>query len=85
MVRGNHIGLLLEELSIEQQRNFVRCTFGSPEAWNDWDRNVTDDHPLASFAEVFSFGATGYVRLVQSAYNDISTWFRGPAPAIKTS
>ena len=85
MVRGNHIGLLLEGLTIEQQRNFVRCTFGSPEAWNDWDRNVAADHPLASFVEVFSFGATGYVRLVQSAYNDISTWFRGPPPAIKTS
>jgi cellulose synthase (UDP-forming) len=73
IVRENHVGLLLRELNIEQQRKFVRCTFGSPEAWADWDRNVTADHPLASFVEVFSFGATGYVRLLESAYNEIAS------------
>jgi hypothetical protein len=60
----------------------VRCTFGSPDAWSDWDRNVSVDHPLASFAEVFSFGATGYVRLLESLYNRVLSRFqRGPRPA----
>ncbi len=60
-------------MTIQDERNFVRCAFGSAEAWSDWDRNVATDHPLASFAEVFSFGAPGYVRLLQSAYNEFST------------
>jgi cellulose synthase (UDP-forming) len=75
-VREDHIGLLLGALSIEQQRAYVRCTFGSPDAWDDWDSGITEDKPLASFAEVFSFGATGYARLLLSAYNQVSALFR---------
>jgi cellulose synthase (UDP-forming) len=77
LVRDQHVGLLLGELSIPEERDYVRCTFGSPDAWNDWDRNVSADHPLASFAEVFSFGATGYVRLFQSVYNELVSRLRG--------
>jgi cellulose synthase (UDP-forming) len=75
-VLSDRLGLLLGDLTIAQQRAYVRCTFGSPEAWSDWDSNVAVDHPLASFVEVFSFGATGYVRLLESAYNELSSWFR---------
>ncbi len=82
LVNGNHVGLLLGTMTIQEERNFIRCTFGSAEAWNDWDRNVVTDHPLASFVEVFSFGATGYVRLLESAYNEFSARFhRRAAPA----
>jgi cellulose synthase (UDP-forming) len=80
-VRANQVGLLLGELSVEEQRAYVRCTFSSPDAWTDWDSGIAEDHPLASFAEVFSFGATSYVRLLQSAYSQVSSWFRiGPRP-----
>jgi len=84
LVRDTHVGLLLGTLSVAEEQSYVRCTFGSPEAWNDWDRNVSADHPLSSFAEVFSFGATGYVRLLQSAYNEIAVRLRRrtqPQPA----
>jgi cellulose synthase (UDP-forming) len=77
LMHEQHVGLLLGELSVPEQRDYVRCTFGSPDAWNDWDRNVSPDHPLASFAEVFSFGATGYVRLFQSVYNELFSRLRG--------
>lgn len=76
-VRDEHIGLLLEELDIAQQRAYVRCTFGARDAWKDWDSGIAEDRPLASFAEVFSFGATGYVRLAESVYNKVSAWLRG--------
>jgi cellulose synthase (UDP-forming) len=79
--QGAHLGLTLEELSIGEQRAYVRCTFGSPEAWENWDRDIREDKPLASFVEVFSFGATGYVRLLQSAYNKVLSWLRPRAPA----
>jgi cellulose synthase (UDP-forming) len=77
-VRGDSLGLLLGELTIAQQRAYVRCTFGSPDAWSDWDSGLAPDKPLASFAEVFSFGATGYVRLLQTLYAEVSSWFRHP-------
>lgn len=79
VVRGNRIGMQLRDLSIIEEQNYVRCTFGAPDAWSDWDRNTEADHPLASFAEVFSFGATGYVRLLESLYNSIVGWWRGTA------
>ena len=82
-VLGNHLGLSLGELTIAQQRAYVRCTFGSPEAWNEWDSNVATDHPLASLAEVFSFGATGYVRLLESIYNEVSSWLRARARLLR--
>jgi cellulose synthase (UDP-forming) len=82
-VRDGHLGLLLHELGIEQQRAYVRCTFGCPEAWDDWDADVAPDKPLASFAEVFSFGATSYVRLLQSAYHELSWRLRARAPAVQ--
>ncbi|HJX19809.1 MAG TPA: PilZ domain-containing protein, partial [Steroidobacteraceae bacterium] len=82
-VLGNHLGLSLGELTIAQQRAYVRCTFGSPEAWSDWDSNVATDHPLASLAEVFSFGATGYVRLLESIYNEVSSWLRARARLLR--
>jgi cellulose synthase (UDP-forming) len=75
--RGNRIGLQLRELTIRQEQDYVRCTFGAPDAWSDWDRATQADAPLASFVEVFSFGATGYVRLLESLYNGISNWWRG--------
>jgi cellulose synthase (UDP-forming) len=77
VVRANHIGLQLRELSIEEEKNYVRCTFASPNAWNDWHRGTEADQSLASFAEGFSFGVTGYVRLVESIYNGIASWWRG--------
>jgi len=76
-VRGNLVGLLLCDLTIAEQRAYVRCTFGASDAWADWDSGIAEDKPLASFAEVFSFGATGYVRLLQSIYNRLLASLRG--------
>ncbi len=75
-VRANHIGLQLRELSIDEEKNYVRCTFASPNAWNDWNRGTEADQSLVSFAEWFSLGVTGYVRLLGSIYSSAS-WRRG--------
>jgi cellulose synthase (UDP-forming) len=75
--RLNHIGVQFGDMSITEEQDYVRCTFAAPDAWSDWDRGTQADHPLASFAEVFSFGATGYVRLFESLYTGVITWWRG--------
>ena len=84
IVSINHLGLQLTAMSIEEERNYLRCTFASNDAWIDWDKSSGIDHPLASFAEVFSFGATGYVRLFESLATAFMSWWRGPRPVIGT-
>lgn len=76
VVRDVHVGLQLMPMSTEQEARYVRCTFAAPGAWADWDRGAQPDRPLASLAEVFSFGATGYLRLFESVYNGVVAWWR---------
>jgi cellulose synthase (UDP-forming) len=80
VVRGAHVGLMLLPMPIENEANYVRCTFASADAWADWDRDAQPDRPLASLAEVFSFGATGYLRLFESVHNAFLAWYRNEPP-----
>jgi cellulose synthase (UDP-forming) len=80
VVRGAHVGLRLLPMPIETEANYVRCTFASPNAWADWDRDAQPDRPLASLAEVFSFGATGYLRLFESVHNALLAWYHNAPP-----
>jgi cellulose synthase (UDP-forming) len=75
-VHDDRVGLMFGDLTIAEQRAYVRCTFGARDAWKGWDSGIAEDKPLASFAEVFSFGATGYVRLLQSIYHRATAWLR---------
>jgi cellulose synthase (UDP-forming) len=79
MLRNQRIGLSLRQLTMQQERNYVRCTFAAPSVWKDWGKDADVDYPLASFAEVFAFGATGYVRLLESLQGAWTTWWRGDA------
>ena len=85
VVRGAHVGLRLLPMPIEDEANYVRCTFASPNAWADWDRDAQPDRPLASLAEVFSFGATGYLRLFESVHNALLAWYRNQRPRRTTT
>jgi cellulose synthase (UDP-forming) len=78
IARTNQIGVKLDTLTLEEERDYVRCTFGQPNVWVDAYKTGALDHPLASFAEVFSFGATGYLRLLESLYEGVASWIRGP-------
>jgi len=40
------------KLSIEEEKNYVRCTFASPNAWNDWNRGTEPIQSLVSFGRV---------------------------------
>jgi cellulose synthase (UDP-forming) len=78
VVRGQRVGLKLQPLTIEEEKHYVGCTFASAAAWNEWSSQTEADRPLSSFAEVFSFGATGYVRLFESIYELITSRWRRP-------
>lgn len=81
VVRGEQIGLSLAALTMQQERDYVRCTFAAPSVWADWGKDLDVDHPLESFAEVFAFGATGYVRLFESVWSGAQSWWRGTPSA----
>lgn len=80
VVRDPHVGLKLLPMPIEKEADYVRCTFASPNAWADWDRDAQPDRPLASLAEVFSFGATGYLRLFESVHHAVMAWYHKEPP-----
>jgi cellulose synthase (UDP-forming) len=67
-VGPGHLGLQFLELSVRQEKEYVQSTFARSDLWADWGSATERDRLLASFAEIFSFGATGYVRLLEMMY-----------------
>jgi cellulose synthase (UDP-forming) len=68
---GRHLGLQFEALSLEQERQFVQCTFGRADAWLSGEERAVDDMPLAGFKEVMLMGVEGYARLAQGAMRSV--------------
>ena len=68
-------------MSIDEERRYVAATFGRPDVWDDWSAATPADRPLASLAEVLSFGATGYLRVARLLTDQLHDWVRPPAPA----
>ncbi|MGQ0528301.1 MAG: UDP-forming cellulose synthase catalytic subunit [Panacagrimonas sp.] len=80
-VRGDRVGIQFETLSIEQETNLIRCTFGRADAWLDWDEETETDRPISSLAEVLRFGGRGYLRLLEGAVQSMRERFRSPSTA----
>lgn len=68
---GRHLGLQFEALTLEQERQFVQCTFGRADAWLSGDDETKEDMPLAGFKEVMLMGIEGYARLAQGALRSV--------------
>jgi cellulose synthase (UDP-forming) len=68
---GRHLGLQFETLTLDQERQFVQCTFGRADAWLSGDDETPDDMPLAGFKEVMLMGIEGYARLAQGALRSL--------------
>jgi cellulose synthase (UDP-forming) len=68
---GRHLGLQFEALTLDQERQFVQCTFGRADAWLSGDDETPDDMPLAGFKEVMLMGIEGYARLARGALRSL--------------
>jgi len=66
------IGLRLETLSDEQEKQLIACTFGRADAWLDWTAGIPQDQPITSIGEVLAFGARGYLQLARSVVDAIT-------------
>ena len=64
---GQHLGVQFDELTLEQERQLVQCTFGRADAWIAAadEARTEEDAPLRGLAEVVLMGAEGYSRLLQ--------------------
>jgi cellulose synthase (UDP-forming) len=74
---GTRVGLRLDKLDTQQEKDLITCTFGRADAWLDWSAGIAQDRPAASIGEVLAFGALGYVRLARGMLDAISArWMR---------
>ena len=62
-----HLGVQFDNLTFEQERQLVQCTFGRADAWLNWHERTVEDAPLAGLKEVLLMGIEGYSRLLKGA------------------
>ncbi|PMN47013.1 UDP-forming cellulose synthase catalytic subunit [Vibrio lentus] len=58
-------GLQLEQLSHQQQIQYVQCTFARADTWAKWQQGYQSDQPLSSMRAVLQVGFNGYKRLLK--------------------
>lgn len=66
--REQRVGVVFDEMSLEQERNFAQCTFARADAWSDWHQRHEQDHPLKGFMEVVNVAWDGYRHLLLRAW-----------------
>lgn len=62
-LRGEHVGVHFERLTIAQESALVQCTFARADMWVFWKNDQDADQPLLGLKEIFSLGLEGYVKL----------------------
>jgi cellulose synthase (UDP-forming) len=62
---GRRVGLQLEALTLDEERQLVQCTFGRADAWLDWRAEMTESGALMGLKSVMLLGIQGYLRLVR--------------------
>ena len=60
------IGVAFDELSMEQEKNLIQCTFARADAWLNWNNDRAVDRPLSSLGDIFVIGCRGYKRIIRS-------------------
>ena len=62
-IAGDEVGVAFEALTLAQERDLVRCTFGRADAWIDRGARDDPEHILASMLGVVRTSVFGYLRL----------------------
>ncbi len=62
--RGKHVGVLLGDLDLAKQFEYIQCTFSRADAWLSWQHNFEHDKPGYSFKEVQKTALRGYKNLL---------------------
>ncbi len=70
-----YMGLLLDNLTEKQRRDFVKCNYSRSDAWCSWEDNFSIDKPLTSLLDIVTVGFHGYIILARSVPNRITKYF----------
>lgn len=62
--KGAILGVEFEELTLQQQMDFVQCTLARADMWVDWSDRQEIDKPLKGLQEIFVHSRRGYQHLV---------------------
>ena len=65
--RKNRAGLTLNNLTLEQEKNYIESTFSRADAWLTWQENFTHDLPSESFKHVRETSVRGFKSLILHA------------------
>jgi cellulose synthase (UDP-forming) len=69
--RNRYAGLQFTDISLAQQEQLIRCTFGRADAWAHWHEQYATDLPLRGLGEIVRLGLRGYAGLLQSAGQEL--------------
>jgi len=61
-VRNTVVSLEYPDLTLEQEKNLVRCTFGRADAWISWSEDPIMDRPLNGFKEIVMHSVQGFAK-----------------------
>lgn len=59
-IRGNKVGGKFQDLSLQQEKNLIWCTFARADIWLDRDDGERIDRPVANMMQIIWIGAQGY-------------------------
>ncbi len=60
---NDYIGVVFDNLTIQQQIDLSECTYSRADAWIFWDQNFSHDKPISSIKAIIKVGFHGYVIL----------------------
>ncbi len=64
-IMNDNVGISLHELSLEQNIEFIQCTFARAEIWSQWQEEIREEKPLQSISNVFVFDLRSYFNIIK--------------------
>jgi cellulose synthase (UDP-forming) len=64
-IRNQKMGVYLNALSLQENIDFIQCTFARSEVWVLWQGGFEQDKPLQSMKEVFTLDLRGYWDIIE--------------------
>jgi cellulose synthase (UDP-forming) len=77
--RPGVLGLRLMPLSVQQEIDYVQCTFARADAWSQWSEQHHADRPLEGLKEIALLGLQGYRTLAGHIAQGVRGWFNRPS------
>ena len=81
---GSRLGVSFTSLTLQQEMEFVQCTFARADAWIGWAEGRQRDTPLRGLAHVLSAGVLGFVHLLRHVGRDLAKLRAAKPSASKT-